>query len=122
MVAESDVERVEFSSEGGAPVLEPKRPEKPTRVAWTKPGRVVEGVYLERREEDRGSYKQRVHLLRDAKRDYELPGAARLDALLAKVPFGTLTRVTFTGWSQTDRSTRRAFTVEADDGQPEGVA
>lgn len=114
----ADAEKVEFSSTTEeAPV---ERPAKPTRVSWSTPGRKVVGVYESVSVEERGSYKQKVHRLRAEKRDYELPGMTRLDALLARVPFGSLVEVEYTGETQLGGGkARKEFEVGVDDGEEE---
>lgn len=109
--------RQEFDSgSAGVVAAAPVRNPKPVDVKWETPGRVVEGVYRRTWMEKTSWGEQRRYLFEGAKRDYSLPGATRLDALMNEVPIDSLTRVTFTKETALPGGkSRREFTVEVDE-------
>lgn len=113
----ADAEQVTFSDGDEEQFAKEHLP--PVSVQWTRVGREVEGRYEGHREERSPYGPQRVYRLIGAKRDYDLPGTVRLNALMSRVNVGDLVRVTFTGETPLhgDR-VRKEFKLEVDDGQP----
>lgn len=108
-----DAEKIEFES-GKEELVE--RREKPTPVRWTTPGRVVEGQFLGTRSERTDWGTQRRYLIRTSRRDYDLPGTTRLDALMRQVVSNARIRVTFLGDTPlAGGKHRKEFKVEVDD-------
>lgn len=99
-VSGDDVEQVGFTSADqaleGAPQTNPEHPTEPTEIQWNKPGRKIEGVYVERRQEERHYGPQNQYLVHAEKRDYLMPGTTRLNMLMDRVPPGTKCCVTYT--------------------------
>lgn len=109
LVTIADAEQFEFSSE--TKPLHVALP--PVPVRWEKPGRAIEGKYTgtSTRKESWGFRK--LHVLEGAKRVYHLPGTAHLDKLMARVPKGAFTCVTYErAEAFGDGKTKRFFKVE----------
>lgn len=112
-----DAEQFTFAS--GEEEAAPVRPEKPTQVRWDTIGRMIEGVFLKRWDEPTSYGTQRRYLVRCEKRDYDLPGTTRLDALMKSVRPDTKIRVTFTGETALGGGkARKEFKIAVDDGSP----
>lgn len=95
-----DGERMEFDSQRPAeatPVEPPAIPvtRPPVKVRWDKP-KTVEGVFT-RTWEAPDAYGPRRWYGVSGKRDYELPGTARLDRLMDEVPIGAPVHVEYLG-------------------------
>jgi DNA repair protein RadD len=108
----TDAEQYEFRS-GEEPAPAP-RPEKPTEVRWTTPGRVVEGR-LRRTWEESASYGTiRRYLIAGEKKDYVLTGTTHLNALMSRVQIpDSKLRVTYVGeQALSGGRARKLFKVE----------
>jgi DNA repair protein RadD len=107
-----DAEQVEFSS-GDAPHVV-QRP--PIDVRWDAVGRVVEGVFEKTWEEPTQYGTLRRYLFRGEKRNYNVPGTARLNALMSRVQISDSVRITYTGDTPLGEGrVRKEFKVEVDD-------
>lgn len=106
-----DAELMEFSSEldVAAGLAKPR-----VAVQWTTPGRVIEGVYEEKRQEKTAWGIQNRYFFRSEKRHYDLPGTADLDRRMAKVAIGAKVRVEYKGRPD---GKRHEFSVHVDDGE-----
>lgn len=69
---------------------------RPVRVRWDTP-KVVEGRYVKAWGEVDGYGPRRWYGVEGEKREYELPGTARLDFLMSRVPQGAPVRVEYLG-------------------------
>lgn len=94
-----DGERMDFDSQRpeGVPVERTSAPlaRLPVKVHWDKP-KTVEGRYTKTWEAP-DTYGPRRWYGVTGKRDYELPGTARLDRLMAEVPIGAPVHVEYLG-------------------------
>lgn len=92
-----DGERMEFDSQRPVPMEPPAAPvaRTPVKVHWDKP-KTVEGRYTKTWEAP-DTYGPRRWYGVAGKRDYELPGTARLNFLMSRVPIGALVRVEYLG-------------------------
>lgn len=114
-----DAEQYEFSSATEeAPEV---RPSKPVEITWGQVAvdRVFEGRLMKRWTEQREHGPQRKYLINGAKRDYELPGTSRLDALMDHIQIPDSVRITYKGRRGTSSLAPHEFKVEVDDGSPD---
>lgn len=115
-----DAEQYEFSSDAPAVPILVARPElPPVTIAWSNPGRVLEGRLM-RRWEDQTSYgPQRMYQIAGVKRDYIFPGTTHLNSLLAGVPISdSVIRVTYLRDQDLGRGrVKKIFKAEVNDGR-----
>jgi superfamily II DNA or RNA helicase len=118
LVTIPDAEREEFSSEDT-----PRTPASdlpPVSIAWTTPGRVIEGVYEGATEEGTIYGWQKRYTVLGTKRRHVLPGTSQLDARMRKVDVGAQVRITFRGvTSLPNGKQRKEFSVEVEEPEPE---
>lgn len=86
-VSGDELEQVGFTSSTMELAPEAPRPATPTEIQWAacKPGRVFRGPMIARGTEPIGDAQRRFYVVRDAKRDYKLPGTALLDASIDRL-------------------------------------
>jgi superfamily II DNA or RNA helicase len=93
-----DAEQFDFSSDD-APAAAPEPPVvlPPVAVEWTKPGRVIEGIFQGSTEEKTPFGMRLRFMVQGAKRAYSLPGNAELAQKMRVIKTGERVRVEFTG-------------------------
>jgi DNA repair protein RadD len=106
-----DAEQFDFSSDE-----ESATPKAPVEIKWNDIGRMIEGVFQSVSDEQTEYGMQKRYLVRGDKRDYKLPGTARLNAAMKKVAVGSKVRVTYTGNQDLPGGKHaKQFKVEVDD-------
>jgi len=110
-------ELFEFTSADTATEQRPDLP--PVQVTWSKPGRVVEGIYRGTTEEPTPFGPRKLYRVEGAKRTYDLPGTTQLDRLMSRVQIPDSIRVTFEGETALPGGRhRKEFKVEVDEPDP----
>lgn len=108
-----DAEQVTFDSE--TKTVKVDLP--PVAVAWIQPGRIFEGRFTKKWQDQTQYGLKWFYFLEGTKRDYVLPGTTQLDRLLTKVQISEQVRVTYLREERIsgDRF-MKLFRVEVDDG------
>lgn len=111
----TDAERFEFDSDQAVIASIPEAPKPPVRVAWDSVGRLTEGVFISSGTEQTQYGPRQQYLIRGMKRDYEIPGTSRLNALMRGVKIGDLIRIKYLGDSALPGGRyAKQFSVEVD--------
>lgn len=118
LVTVADAEQFEFAS-GGEAVSAPRN-EKPIDVRWDNVGKVIRGVFEKQWTENTVYGPQKRYLLRGEKRNYNVPGTTRLNALMTRVKVGDSLIVTqLNSTPLSEGRERKEFKLEVDEPDPE---